>query len=66
MNYFSRRYMVFVVMLVAGAILAAACGTDVAEFPASAAPTAAPEISRTDLSPSIEVVPLDEPLEAPS
>ncbi len=58
--------MVFVVMLVAGAILAAACGTDVAELPASAAPAAAPEISRTDLSPSIEVVPLDEPLEAPS
>ena len=58
--------MVFVVMLVAGAILAAACGTDVAELPASAAPAAAPEISRTDLSPSIEVVPLDKPLEAPS
>ena len=50
----------------AGAILAAACGSDVAELPVPAAPTAAPEVSRTDLSPSIEVVPLDEPLEAPS
>ena len=65
-NYFSRRYAVFVVMLVAGAILAAACGTDVAEPPVLAAPTAAPEISRADLLPAIEVVPLDEPLEAPS
>lgn len=65
-NYFSRRYVVLVGVLVAGAILAAACGTDVAEPPASSAPVTAPDVSRTDLLPSIEVVPLDEPLEAPS
>ena len=65
-SYFSRRYLLFVGVLVAGAILAAACGTDVAEPLAPAAPAAAPEVSRSDLSPSIEVVPLDEPLEAPS
>ena len=58
--------MVFVGVLVAGAIVAAACGTDVAELPAPAAPAAAPEVSATDLLPSIEVVPLDKPLEAPS
>ena len=65
-NYFSRRLVVFVRVLVAGAIVAAACGTDVAELPAPAAPAAAPEVSATDLLPSIEVVPLDKPLEAPS
>ncbi len=53
-------------VLVAGAILASACGTDVAEPLAPAAPAAAPEVSATDILPSIEVVPLDEPLEAPS
>ena len=58
--------MVFVGVLVAGAIVAAACGTDVAELPAPAAPAAAPEVSATALLPSIEVVPLDKPLEAPS
>ncbi len=70
MSYISRRYVVLVGVLVAVAILGAACGTDVEEpsasAPAPAAPAAAPEVSATDLSPSFEVVPLDEPLEAPS
>lgn len=65
-NYLSRRYVVLLGVLVAGAFLAAACGTDVEEPLAPAAPAAAPAISATDLLPSIEVVPLDEPLEAPS
>lgn len=65
-SYFSRRYAVLLGVVVAAALLAAACGTDVAEPLAPAAPAPAPEVSRTDLSPSIEVVPLDEPLEAPS
>ena len=65
-SYFRRGYVVLVGVLVAGAILVAACGTDVAEPLAPAAPAVAPEVSATDLLPSIEVVPLDEPLEAPS
>ena len=65
-NYLSRRYVVLVGVLVAVAMLAAACGTDVAEPSAPAAPAAAPETSAAELLPSFEVVPLDDPLEAPS